>query len=368
MAFVRPSLSDLIKRSLQNIISTLPKADALLRFSNLNVIGTVVAGMTHQHYGYLDYIALQATPYTATDEYLEAWGALRGVYRKAATQAIGTVKFSAVAGAIIPNGTKIIRSDSQQYTVINSYQSADFIVVTIQALADPNGLKGADGNSEAETQFSLGQSIPGVNSSGVSGPIVGGADIETSEDFKSRVIAAYQSTPQGGAKNDYEVWATEVEGVTRAWCVPLVYGAGTVGVYFLVESSDSNPMGLPQGSNGVASGEERDTPATGDQLRVANYLYPLRPTTALVYGLSPTLESINLSIQGVRPVDREAVRLSLQQSLLNNSAPGRKVLIASIWAAVNKVESVNDFSIISPIADVPVASSSIAVLGNINWS
>ena len=357
-----------MKRALQHIISSIPKADALLRFSNLNVIGTVVAGMTHQHYGYLDYIALQATPYTATDEYLAAWGALRRVYRKAATQATGTVKFSAIAGAVIPNETKIIRSDSKQYTVISSTQDADFIVVTIQAIADPEGLNGADGNCEAGTQFSLAQSIPGINSSGISGLIIGGADIESESEFKTRVITAYQSTPQGGAEKDYDDWATEVEGVPRAWCVPLIYGAGTVGVYFLVESTENNPMGLPQGTNGGATKEERDTPATGDQLRVANYLYPLRPTTALVYALSPTLEAININIQGVKPADREAVTLSLQQSLLNNSAPGKKVLIASIWAAVDKVESVNDFSIISPVADVPVAPGSIAVLGHINWS
>ncbi|KAF1027064.1 MAG: hypothetical protein GAK29_00870 [Acinetobacter bereziniae] len=368
MAFIRPSLSELIKRSLQNIISSLPNSDALLRFSNLNVLGTTVAGMTHQHYGYLDYIALQATPYTATDEYLAAWGALRGVYRKAATQALGTVQFPAVVGAVIPNDTKVIRSDSKQYIVIDSVQTAGLITVTVEALADPNGLNGVDGNCEAGTQFSLEQSISGVNSSGISGPIVGGADIESEEDFKARVIAAYQSTPQGGAKNDYEEWATEVPSVTRAWCVPLIYGAGTVGVYFLVKSSDNNLMGLPQGSNGVANAEERDTPATGDQLIVANYIYPLRPTTALVYALSPTLEKINLSIQGVRQSDREAVRTSLQQSLLNNSAPGRKVQISSLWAAVDKVESVNDFNILSPNADVPVASSSIAVLGDINWS
>lgn len=368
MAFIRPSLSDLIKRSLQNIISSLPKSDALLRFSNLNVLGTTIAGMTHQHYGYLDYIALQATPYTSTDEYLAAWGALRSVYRKAATQAIGKVVFNAVNGAAIPNGTKVIRSDSKQYLVTDSAYENGVITVTIQAVTDISGISGADGNCEAGTQFALGQSIPGVNSAGVSSLIIGGADLESESDFKTRVIAAYQSTPQGGAKNDYEEWATEVSGVAKAWCVPLVYGTGTVGIYFLVESSDTNPMGLPQGTNGVASGETRAVVATGDQLKIADYIYPLRPVTALVYALSPTLETINLNISGISLTDREAVRKSLEKSLLNNSSPGKKVLISSLWAAISKVESVDGFDILYPTNDVAVASSSIAVLGNITWS
>ncbi|RUP38831.1 MAG: baseplate J/gp47 family protein [Acinetobacter sp.] len=368
MAFKRKTLTELVQQSLQNITSSLPESDSLLRFSNLNILGTVQAGMNHQQYGYLDYIALQATPYTATDEYLAAWGALRGVYQKAATQATGTVTFNAVSGAVIPDGTKIIRSDGKQYTVLSTELGTGTITATIQAVADPDGISGADGNCESGTQFALGQSISGVNPNGVSGLITGGADLESQEELKSRVISAYQNTPQGGAKNDYEEWATEVSIVSRAWCAPLIYGPPTVGVYFLVEPTSSNPYGIPQGTNGVATDEERAAPATGDQLIVADYIYPKRPVTALVHLLAPTIETIDMSIQGVKLSDRPAVTVSIAQSLLNNSAPGKKVLIASLWAAVNKVDGTEDFSILSPTADVVVGAGSIAVLGNITWS
>jgi len=358
MAFKRKTLTELVQQSLQNITSSLPESDSLLRFSNLNILGTVQAGMNHQQYGYLDYIALQATPYTATDEYLAAWGALRGVYQKAATQATGTVVFNAVSGAVIPDGTKVIRSDGKQYTVLSSELGTGTIIVTIKAVADSDGISGADRNCESGTQFALGQSISGVNPNGTSGLITGGADLESQEEFKSRVISAYQNTPQGGAKNDYEEWATEVS----------IYGPPTVGVYFLVEPTTANPYGIPQGTNGVATDEERAAPATGDQLIVADYIYPKRPVTALVHLLAPTIETIDMSIQGVKLSDRPAVTVSIAQSLLNNSAPGKKVLIASLWAAVNKVDGTEDFSILSPTADVVVGAGSIAVLGNITWS
>ncbi|MCH7381363.1 baseplate J/gp47 family protein [Acinetobacter higginsii] len=368
MAYKRKTLTELVSQCLQNITSSLPDSDALLRFSNLNVLGVVQAGMNHQQYGYLDYIALQATPYTATDEYLAAWGALRGVYQKAATQATGKVTFNAGSGADVPVGTKVVRSDGKQYTALSYEMGVGTIIVTIQAVADPDGVSGAEGNCEAGTQFILGQSISGITSNGVSGLIIGGADLESEADFKARVIAAYQSTPQGGAKNDYEEWATQVSIVSRAWCVPLIYGPPTVGVYFLVEPTAANPHGLPQGTNGVASNETRGTPATGDQLIVANYIYPKRPVTALVHLLSPTIETINMNITGVRPIDRAAVTVSLHEAFLNNSAPGKKVVLANLWAAINKVDGTDDFKIITPNDDIPVAPSSIAVLGNITWS
>jgi uncharacterized phage protein gp47/JayE len=63
-----------------------------------------------------------------------------------------------------------------------------------------------------------------------------GADIESQDDFLSRVIQAYQTTPAGGSQPDYVDWALAVAGVTRAWCVPRGYGAGTVVVLFMMDS------------------------------------------------------------------------------------------------------------------------------------
>lgn len=368
MPYTRPKLTDLIKQAGQSIIASLPGSDALLRFSNLNVLSRVIAGFAHQHYGYLDYIALQATPYTATDEYLEAWGALRGVYRKFATQAEGMVIFPAVSGSVIPNGTPVVRSDSTQFTVISTEDGTGEIIATVQAVADPAGLTGAFGNTDAGTQFLLGQAVAGVTATGISGLITGGADLEDPDDFKNRVIAAYQSTPQGGAKQDYQDWALEVAGVSQAWCVPLVYGAGTVGVYFLIEPTSGNPSGLPQGTNGVATDEQRDTAATGDQLTLANYIYPLRPVTALVYALAPTLSPVDMSIEGVSTPYRAAVQAALKQAILNNTAPGKKVLVNDLWAAINTVDSVTDYRVLSPTSDIEIDSDAIATLGTITWS
>ncbi|STJ26665.1 baseplate J protein [Citrobacter braakii] len=87
MPYKHPTLTDLRGQVRSDIQSALPKTGGLLRFSNLKITGDVQAGLSYGHYGYLDWIAQQSTPFTATDEYLEAWAALVAVYRKPATAA-----------------------------------------------------------------------------------------------------------------------------------------------------------------------------------------------------------------------------------------------------------------------------------------
>ena len=61
----------------------------------------------------------------------------------------------------------------------------------------------------------------------------------------------------------------------------------------MMDVSEAAHGGFPQGTNGVAGAETRDTAATGDQLAVANYIYPLRPATALVYACAPASQAVN---------------------------------------------------------------------------
>ena len=80
MPFSRPSLTQLRQQASADFTNNIPGADALLRYSNLQVIATVLAGMANQQYGYLDWISKQSIPFTATDEFLAAWGALKEVF------------------------------------------------------------------------------------------------------------------------------------------------------------------------------------------------------------------------------------------------------------------------------------------------
>lgn len=378
MPYARPTLSQLRANVAAAINAELPGADALLRFSNLKVLGTVQAGLSHEHYGYLDWIALQTNPFTATGEFLEAWGALKDVYRKAAIQATGPVTFPcAAANDTIQVGTSATRLDGVPY-IITAVQAAVAapggstqpyqITVTVQAEPDPTGQTGAFGDADPNTQFTLGQTVAGITSSGVSGTITGGADLEDQEDYRTRVLQVYQNTPQGGAAGDYVTWALEVTGVTRAWCQPLYKGAGTVGVYFMMDETESAHEGVPQGVNGCATLETRDTVATGDQLAVANFIYPLQPVTALVYSIAPTLQPINMTINGVSAANQAAVQTALASLITGlGTASGGTIELNALWAAIKIADPEDDFVITAPAADVVTAAGNLPVLGAITW-
>jgi uncharacterized phage protein gp47/JayE len=286
MPFTRPSLSDLRSQVAQDIASAAPGSDPLLRFSNLKITGDAQAALANLHYGYLDWIAKNAVPFTASGEFLEGWAGLIGVIRKPATSASGSVTFIGTPGAVIPAGVKVVRGDGVTFTTGagQTVGGGGTAIVAATADADLTGQTGAFGNTAVSTVMTLGQAIAGVQSNGsVSAVFAGGADLETDDALRSRMLFVYQNPPQGGDKNDYVQWALAVPGVTRAWCFPNLAGPGTVSVYTMWDVSEAAHGGFPQGSNGVATAETRAAAATGDQLAVANALFALQPVTALVY-------------------------------------------------------------------------------------
>jgi uncharacterized phage protein gp47/JayE len=345
MPFPRPTLSALRARIAAFINSAIPAGAALLRYSNMGIIGDVVAGSESELYGYLDWIALQSVPFTATGEYLEAWAALKGVTRKQATAAIGSALFSGTNGSVLPAGTVLQRADGVTYTV-NANQTVSGSTVTVAITAT---VPGASGDAPNATPLTLASGVSGITSTGAaSGPLTGGADVETDAALRSRMLVIYAAPPQGGDADDYVEWALGVPGVTRAWTKALTSGAGTVGVFFMMDVSEAAFNGFPQGTNGVAAAETRDTAATGDQLAVANAIYLLQPVTALVYAIAPVANPIALTINGIAGAStavKNAISAAITAALLVGASPGGTTNLSAIEAAIAGVAGTAGFVI-----------------------
>lgn len=368
MPFQRHTLSQLRQQAAADITTGIPGADGLLRFSNLQVISSVVAGFANLQYGYLDWIAQQAVPFTSTDEFLQAWGALKDVNILDATTATGTATFTGVDGTVIPSGTSITRSDSFIYTT-----TADGTLsggtVTVPAIAS---VAGVAGNCDAATILTLSTAIPSINSTGVAATaFIGGADVETQDNFRTRVLDTYQNPPHGGSASDYVLWALAVNGVTRAWTVGGGMGLGTVTVYFMMDVTESAFGGFPQGSDGVATDEPRDVAATGDQLTVANAIYELQPVTPIVYAVAPAASPKNFIIAGLLP-NTTAMRTSVAAAIVDcfyrKASPGGTVYMADIQASIDSIPGIVDFIITSPTTDITTTTGNLATLGTITWA
>lgn len=381
MPFSRPTLTDLLTTAAADIESAKRGADALLRFGNLRTIAKMLAGFANMHYGYEDYIALQAVPFTATDEFLEGWAALVDVIRKPATAWSGTTVFAgATPTTDIPSGTPFVRGDGLSYVstadVTVDGGGAATVPVTAQAT-------GTDSNCDVGIILTLGVAIGGVPSnSAVGSTTTEGTALETDDELRSRMLAAYQNPPAGGDAEDYVIWARQINSVTRAWTTPNVFGAGTVGVYFMMDDAESIHGGFPQGTDGVSQFETRTAVvATGDQLIVADYIFPLQPVTALVYALAPGNNAIPFTIDntgGWSVATKNAVQAALADVFFRKGSPGGVYLpngatagtinLSDLEQAISSVAGTGGYVLVTPSANITSADGDLPTRGVVTFT
>lgn len=346
MSFSRPSLSDLISRNRSDVLSRLGIDDSLRR-SDAEVYARVLSGAAHALYGYLEWMSRQIIYDSAEAEYLERWASIWGVTRKSAAAATGTISVTAETGSVIPAGSVFQALDAVQYAadsdvVITASPTAIFIT----AVED-----GAAGNRTAGQTLSLVSPIAGVQPSATASELSGGADEETDDALRSRLISRIQSPPQGGSASDYVTWALKVSGVTRAWCYPLERGLGSVVVRFM-RDDDSDPI---PGATAVAA--------------VQSYLDELRPATAALTVLAPVAAPLNftLSVTPSTSKVKAAVEAELADLILREAEPGGAIPISHVRAAISAAAGEADYLLASPTADVSAATGKIITMGVVTW-
>lgn len=385
MPFVPESLTSMRDGILQDIASAQIQSASsgtvltqLLNRSILRVLAYAQAGLSYEHYGYLDWIAKQAVPWSADGEFMEAWANLKGVYRLQPTATQGTLTFT--GSQTIPGGSTVNRSDGTAYTTLaDAAPSGGSVATTVQAV-----VAGSAGNFSTGTAFSLASPIGSVNSATTSSvQTIAGTDTETDTALRTRMLAAYAAPPQGGDRYDYIEWALAVPGVTRAWVTPLGMGAGTVVVYVMLDIAEAAYGGFPQGVGGTATAEPRDVSATGDLLTVANALYPQQPVTALVYVVPPTAQPTNFTITGLGSNNTTAMQTQIQAALTNMFARLGQVggtinpttgatwpgIEPSDWyAAIDAIPGLNEFTVPSPAAIIAPSAGNLLTLGTVSYS
>lgn len=382
MPFKRKTLSELREENRQFMQAELESVGALLRFGNLKVLADMDAGMAHLHYAYLDYIARQSTPFTSTDEWLAGWMALKQIYRKAATAARSpAATVTGTPGKTLSKGAVLNRDDGYQYTTdsaitINTAGSATVAVTAVLPdITDDVTGGGASGNADAGTILTMDANAPGIDSSvTLIEPATGGANIESEEDFRLRGLLAYQNPPQGGSDTDYKSWALSVSGITRAWIRRRGMGPGTVVIYIMCDGDDKTNHGFPVGTDGVSQLEEWGAvKATGDQGRVADYMYPLAPVTSLNYVCSPIRREVNFDIAGIQSADStvvQAIKDAINDLFFDEGNPDGtgKIYLSDLNRVISSVSGTTGYSLEQPAANIVLAIGELPVLGEVIFS
>lgn len=360
MAFVRPTLSELVERVEQDFISRLELSTPLLRRALARVTARVVAGAVHMLHGHLEYLARQIFPDRAERAFLVRWGALFGVTIKPAAGASGYVTITGT-GFAASSGSVLLHADG---TAFNVDDDADLSGGSAQVMVyakDP----GATGNRAAGTELVFQSPLPGVNATAVvsAGGLVNGSDEEDLEDFRARVLERMRSPPHGGSEADYVAWAKEVPGVTRAWCYPLEDGPGTVTVRFVRDDDEDL---IPDGD---------EVTAVQDYI-VGGVDHPgLAPVTAAVQVLAPVAVPLNFTVHLVpdNADTRAAVTAELNDLLRRIAEPGAgggrgTIPRSQVLVAVGTADGVTDFSVAAPAADVVRATGEIATMGTVTFT
>jgi uncharacterized phage protein gp47/JayE len=230
---------------------------------------------------------------------------------------------------------------------------------------------GSNGNTDSGTPLTLGTVIAGIPSIGAAtAAITGGTDLELDGPLGTRMLESYGAPPHGGNSADYVTWSLQVPGVTRAWSTNSA-GLGTVSVFFMMDAAESAYGGFPQGSNGVATLEVRDTPATGDQLNLANYLYPLRPVTPIVYAVAPqatTQAFTTAGLSGISGAQQTQVSAALAALLQQKDSPLANTSIeqSDCSDAITAIGGLPSFAITTPSSwPITSAAGHIFTLGTV---
>lgn len=346
MAFNRPTLAQVIDRVATDVFSRLSQDD-ILRRADASVYARVVAGVTHGLYGYLDWISKQVIPDTAESENLDRWASIWKIPRKAAEVATGSATLAGLVGAVIPTATVLQALDGVQYEVTADVTfTGPTAVVTLQSV-----LAAASGNRTAGQTFALVTPLPGVETTATAGAMSGGADVETDDALRARLLARIQTPPHGGSAADYVAWALEVPGVTRAWCYPLEMGAGTVTVRFM-RDLDVSPI-----------------PDAGAVADVQAHIESVRPVTGHLYVAAPVAAPVNYSIAVVpnTPAVKAAVLAELDDLHAREAIPGGTLLLSHMRAAISAATGETNYTMTTPTADVVSATGHISTRGVVTW-
>ena len=362
MPFDAPSFSELTERIRQDLATRLGVEVPAIRRTNAEVIAAIEATASFTLIRYMDWIADQVIYDTAEAEILDRWTAVWGLARSAAAAASGDVVFTGTDGVDIPAGTLLQRTDQVTYTT-DALVTIAAGTATVAVTAENAG---AAGNADAAEILNLVSPIAGVGSQAtVDTGLAGGADSETDDSLRARLLDRVQRPPHGGSETDYLKWALETPTVTIArrgpnprdelvWVYPQELGLGTVTVRFMADDG---------------AGFMR-VPTAQEVTDVGDYIEVERPVTADVTVVAPVAVplDITLSITPDTAAVRAAVEAEIEDLLLREAEPGGTILISHIREAVSVAAGETDHTITLPASDVAHGTGEIAVPGTFTWT
>lgn len=303
MATQTPTTQELSATIVGQIEAQIGQTVPLLPKAFIRVLAKVLAATFITLYKYIGFIGLQLFVRTAsgsptvingkTITPLIEWGRLIGIgdpLKATAAELTIDVTVENQTGNL-PSGSQLLgQTNGVTYLTIGAVLlNAPVVSVTVRAAADPNGSGGVGqiGNLDPGAILNFANPLPNVaRETVVTAQTVTGADAETLDSYRQRVIDRFQRRPQGGAYADYAIWSEEVAGIANAY--PYTGDPGEVDVF--IESATEE--------DGIPSQAQLDAVLDSIEFDQSG-LASRRPANAFVNVLPITRTSFDVSVSGL---------------------------------------------------------------------
>ncbi len=311
-----------------------------------------LAAQVYGLYREAEWVHRQCFPQTATGEDLDRHAFLRGLSRREAARAEGSLRFSVEAAAgediPIPAGTVCVTAGLTAFeTTEDGVLPAGSLWTEVPArAAEP----GSGGNAAARTIRSMTVAPRGIAAVINPAPFTGGREAEDDEALRARVLETYRVMPNGANAAWYEQRALTVPGVAAARVIPKSRGLGTVDVVV------SSPAGVPGQSL-----LDRVRTLLAEQREIAVDVEVTAPAPLPVTVLVRVKARSGQNAGQVRSAVREAI-----QAWFDGSRLGRDVLLAELGQLIYGTAGVENYAVVSPAADVPVSDRELPTLSTLS--
>ncbi|WP_235801445.1 baseplate J/gp47 family protein, partial [Yersinia pekkanenii] len=308
-------------KALKNIRNLLVDAD-ISENSDYYIRASSVASCAAGIYQDQGWIVRQIFPDTADIEFLELHCRTRGIVRKPANTATGTIDLTGEPNATVVSGLTVTRDALSFVTTQQATIGLDGkLTVTVQAT-----LAGTAGNTAQVMSGTLSSTPDGIDSTVIINIMRGGTDQESPKDLLARLLDIIRRPPAGGNKYDYKRWALEVTGVTAAYVYPLRRGLGTVDI--VITSAD----GLPS-----------ETIIAATQLHIDD-VRPVTAKSSLV--MAPTIKifdiDVKVTLSGISFDVAEVLIKETLNNYINRLMPGESFIRSQAEMLVSLITGVTD--------------------------
>lgn len=338
------------QRMLDRLQSNIDKSEGSLAFSLISPFAVELDRL----YDQLDLVVELGFAQTTYGGFLDARAEEHGITRRPASIASGQVTFTGSNGVLVPSGTLVSTVGTAGSTAVTFRTLADGTIsggsVTVDVVAV---VAGASGNVPAGAISQVVGFISGVTTITNAVETSGGADLESDDLLRARLIQAVSGALGAGTADDYEKWALEVPGVGFARTTPLHAGAGTVLVQILDTEGEPATAGLISD--------------------VEDYIATLSPIGADVTVDTPTSVVVDVDVTvSVEPGYTVGVVeggiVTAVTAYFDTLGPGDDVILTEVGAAIVTVPGVADYSglqLDAVASNKVIAATEIAQLGTV---